>query len=560
MNMRIILICFFLFSSILMIQADNTTFADSYQANYKFSYVKDGNPDEQRSNYVLQQISYDNSIPFSDLHLELAYVLNINVRALSNRQSELTLMIGAGNIFGNTRIKQMDVSGQLQASICTFEYRLYNKQTGALYKQELVSQPLNERVLKIKHLIPERLKKDELGLEFYDLKFYYSEKDVVRLKSFVSLIENYYASASLADSMLIKASKWRPDIERDLLSNYFKINNFKRIYSIIKNKEFENIFNLKQNDPANLLGDLDALSLLNRRLQSMLTEGAKGQKLYFPKELLLAEQIVDYQLEYEGFLKESDLDNATFMDELSQINYSKAWYSDIHNIFVKGLSKRNQSLVEAYFERLVNALRNTHQAKAAQLIEEKRYSQALIQIKNAKKLHSLFNDTDLKSLNELKAKAVFGLYQSYLDVANRALSMSNKDLSRLYLNKALNIQQQNLDVLSRDNDGSNSYRQFIRELITKAKNLKVAAKYPQATSKLIEAINMSEQVVLVDFDQDIETELYDIYKLESYRILKLNDHRLFLAKKDNEEAEQKEILRLKENQKIILNQLQRLKH
>lgn len=558
MKGRIILIIFsFCFSS-LMMHANTTSFSDSYQGNYHFAIVKSATADEQRTNYVLQQISYDNSISFSDLHLELQYVLKLKTRHLSNRQSEISLIVKTGAISGDIQIKQMDVSGQLMPTLCSFEYRLFNKQTGKLYIQELIHQPLQDGLLKIKHRISEHLKKEELGLEFYGLNFYYSEKDVNALKSFISLIEDYYASARLADSLLYKASKWRPDIERDLVFNYLKISEFKRVCSVIEYKEFEKVLNLKKFDPAALLGKLDQLSAMNRRLQTLLNDGLKAKKLHFPNERLLAQQVVDCQRQYEGFLKGSDFNNTHFLDELSQINYSNVWFLNIHSFFAKGLNKSQQKRVNEYFERFVTALRKVHQDVANQLLHSKSFMKANIHIENAKRLHGTLTEADKKALNDLKSRAIYGLYHSYLSIAYRALSVPNVELARLYLDKALNYQKQNTPFILHDDAVDNAYRQLISQLIAKAAHLKMENHFPEASSTLMDAIDLSVQLKAYDLEQNIKDELYDIYKLESFLIMKLNDNRIFAADIESEEAVENELLRLKGSQQTILNQLERL--
>ena len=190
-----------------MMYSNNTIITDSYKSSYRFSFIKSATTDEQRTNYVIQQISFDNSISF----------LDVKVNPLRNQKSEMNLILTIASVSGDTRIQQMDVSKYLSPTICTFEYVLFNKQSGKVYKQEMLYQELKNGSLHIKQIIPAKLNKDEFGLEFYGLKFYHSKLDVIRLKSFVSLIEDYYASARLADSLLFKAGEWRPDNEKDLL-------------------------------------------------------------------------------------------------------------------------------------------------------------------------------------------------------------------------------------------------------------------------------------------------------------------------------------------------------
>lgn len=557
MRSRFTYIIFILFYTCLA-YSNNTVITDSYKSSYRFPFIKSATTDEQRTNYVIQQISYDNSISFSDVHLKLGYVLNVELNRLRNQRSEFKLNLSISAVSGDTRIQEMDVSTHLSPTICTFEYILFNKQSAKVYRQEMLYQELKNGSLNIQHIIPGYLDKDEFGLEFYGLKFYYSKLDVIRLKSFISLIEDYYASARLADSLLLQAAKWRPDNEKDLLFNYFKISEFKRICSIIEDKKFEESLNLKKQDPADLLTKINSLSTTKRRLQTLLNEGVKSSRLYFPNEIILAQQIVDCQRQYEGFLEGADFNNTRFLDELSQINYSNVWFTNIHSFFIKGLSRRQQAQVNEYFERFVKALRNEHRAVAEQMLQSKKFAQANIHIENAKHLRKSLTDKDKKLLTDLQSKAVYGLYNSYLSIAHRALSVPNVDLARQYLGKALTYQKKNKRFISRDDAIYKAYHQLIRELIAKAVILKKDQEFPEATSLLLEAVDICRSVRMSDLKQDIETELHDIYKLESFQIMKLNDKRLFTTDSEEEELVQNELIRLKGSQQVILNQLQRL--
>jgi len=558
MNKRITLISLILFFSYLMMCANNPTFTESYRSSYKFPFFKSATADEKRTNYVLQQISYDNSISFSALHLELSYALTVKAHRIANHQTDLSLIFNIGELSGDTCIRKMDISAYLLPSICTFEYILYNKKTSEVYKQEMIYNQLNNGGLNINLIIPNDLNRDELGVEFYGLSIYYSEQDVMRLKSFVSLIEDYYASARLLDSLLLKALNWRPDNEKDLVLNYFKINEFNRVCSIIENKEFEKSLDLKKNDPAHLLKKISELSAMKRRLRTLLNEGLKGSKLYFPNEMILAQEIVGCQRQYEDFMKGADFYNSRFLDELSQINYSNAWFTNIHSFFVKGLNKNQQSRVNEYFESFVIALRNAHQSVAEQLLQSKKYTQASIHIENTRLLFGALNESDKKILGDLQSRAVYGLYHSYLSIAHRALSVPNVELARLYLDKALTYRNTNAAYIQNDDAISNAYRQLVQELIAKAAILKKDNQFPEATSFLMEAIEICREIRAFNFEQDIKLELQDIYKLETYEIMKLNNNRLMAAETNNKELVQNELVRLKGSQQVILNQLQRL--
>ncbi len=557
MRGRFTFIIFILFCTILA-YSNNAIITDSYKSSYRFPFIKSATTDEQRTNYVIQQISFDNSISFLDVHLEFVYSIKVQINRLKNHKSELNLTLSIATVSGDTRIQQVDVSTHLSPTICTFEYVLFNKQSGKVYKQEMLYQELKNGSLHIKHIVPANLNKDEFGLEFYGLKFYHSKLDVIRLKSFVSLIEDYYASARLADSLLFKADKWRPDNEKELLFNYFKINEFKRVCSLIESKNFSESLNLKKHDPAHLLTKIDNLSATKRRLQTLLNEGVKSSKLYFPNETVLAQQIVNCQREYEGFLEGTDFNNTHFLDELSQINYSNVWFFNIHSFFVKDLTKRQQAQVNEYFERFVKALRNVHRTVAEQMLESKKFVQANIHIENAKHLRKSFTDNDKKILADLQSKAVYGLYNSYLSIANRALSVLNVDLARQYLDKAQDYQKQNRRFISGDDAIKKAYNQLIRQLISKAVGLKKQEEFPEATSLLLDAINICNGIKAIDLEQKIKIELHDIYKLESFQIMKLNDKKLLTTDAVEEEGIQNELIRLKGSQQIILNQIERL--
>ncbi len=552
-------IAIFMFLSVIVaVQAQQHSFSDQFLSTYRFSFIAQPTLDERNTNYVLQQISFNNSIPSEEIKLLADYVFEVKVTPSSKLKTEVLFQLQVARVRGNTKIQKLDVTPYLSPQKCSFEYRLYNRNTGEVYEQALLRDYLKDGKLVLRRNVFADLTAANLAVDFYGLIFHYSNEDIVRLKSQISMIDDYYSTVFLADKLLEEAKTWNADEPRTLVWNYFKSDEFGRFYNFIEQKDFVKCLGLLKNDPAGLIEKMDELNRMKRRLNTLMKDAAEATRLYLPNEKMLAQEMVKNQQQYIKFLDGSFFNNSLLLDELLTIKYSNHFFANIHAFFAKGLDENQKQQLKNYFGNFMLALRDEHLKSAEEMLQAQNYMRASIQIKNAASLQKRLNRTDNQLISMMHSRAIYGLYHSYLRIAHRALSVSNIDMSRLYLNKSVEFQLGNNDVIQTQEAVINGYKQLVDVILVKSSELKDSEKYPEATGYLMEAVDIVKLIKANEIIPKINTRLNEIYQSASKKILELDKGLSARADENVETNVGNQLLRLKNSQQIILDQIQRL--
>lgn len=172
-----------------------------------FAYVP---YERSNNNRVLNQLALAHlKIPEkTSFQYTLRYKLTVN---FSNNDSlNLMLDVNPIDIKGDIRIKDFNVSQLLVPSIFDVSYTIVNNLSGNLFeRKELVT--LDDGIAKIASF-PDSIWNETCTIELRINKIMFSDKDYRRLEYELSLIRDYYASASLSDTLLNKIRASRKNV------------------------------------------------------------------------------------------------------------------------------------------------------------------------------------------------------------------------------------------------------------------------------------------------------------------------------------------------------------
>jgi hypothetical protein len=536
--------------------AQHSVMLDRIRSTYYFSITKNDFEDHKHTNYLLQQIAFENSISFKKLKLSVNYSLNVKVKEVDKANSLIDFKLKIDGVGGDTYIEDFKLNGFAFPSICTFECLVKDKKTNRIYEQIYVRKLLKNNQFSISSNVQGLLKPDEFDIEIAGIAFYFSEEDVVRFKEYISTIKSYRITSFLAGKLIKDISVWRPDMERNHMFSYFKIREIERVISYFDKLNLKKILDLKLNDPLDFSGKFEKLKSLKRRMSTLLKDGVAEAKLYFPDSQQLAIDIVNMQNQYANCLTESPYDCTSYLNDLARIAYTNAFFTRAYSYFSAFYNEKEKQAYISFLKDLINELKLTYEKEANSLILNKRFLKAESYIYNASALVS--NQSNTEEIKSLHSRSVYGLYYSYLNIANRALGISKIDMVILYLNKAIEYQKAHDAIISDISAVSNAYQKLGTILLNEAVVLKNKQLIIESGFYLNELANIYKYNRDQNLLFQLKYELSDLYKLGNVRIHELDNSRYYASSTEELEQLNHEALLLKGSQQNILNNIDRL--
>jgi hypothetical protein len=529
---------------------------DRIQSAYHFSITKNDFEDHKHTNYLLQQIAFENSISFKDLKLTVNYSLNVKIKVADKKNSMVQFQLKIDEVEGDIYIKDFKLKEFVFPSICTFECLVKDKKTNRIHEQIYVRKLLKNKQFSITSNVQGLLKPDEFEIEIAGIAFYFSEEDVEMFKEYISIIESYRITSFLADKLIKDISVWRPDKERNHIYSYFKIREIERVISYFDKLNLKSTLDLKLNDPLDFSVKLEKLKSLKKRMSTLLKDGVAKYKLYFPDSHHLAIDIVNMQNQYANYLNEIPYDCTSYLNDIVRIAYTNVFFTRVYSYFSAFYNEKEKQAYISFLKDLINELKLTYEKEANALILDKQFLKAESYIYNATNLVS--NQSNTEEIKSLHSRSVYGLYYSYLNIANRALGVSKIDMVILYLNKAVEYQKSHDAIIHDISAVSNVYQNLGTILFNEAvvlKNKQLIVESGFYLNELANIYKYNEDQTLLS---KLQYELSELYKLGNLRIHELDNIRYYALSMEELEQLNHEVLLLKGNQQNILNNLDRL--
>jgi len=273
-----------------------------------------------------------------------------------------------------------------------------------------------------------------------DFSFLYAEEDWKRFYARKNLIDDYYASAALIDSLRTEAESWSMTDAAMLPFNYIRLSEMVRVVNLINSRDFPGRLITEGHDPKHLPSGNLAMYKLSRTCMFNLAETL--DKTGALKANASADSLCSYFVErLMRFIRLSSL-----MDNIhSKIykDYLSTYYSQ--NVFENDTAFIRSMLIRMYPDARPDTLLSyasscmmkAYRGKASRLMSEKKFSDAVLLMENAHGMAA--SNPYLKEHNGwegMMSEAVNGIYNSYAGIASSSLDRGNTEFAMEYLRKA----------------------------------------------------------------------------------------------------------------------------
>jgi hypothetical protein len=307
--------------------------------------------------------------------------------------------------------------------------------------------------------------KDTLNVRISSLKF--SRDDLDRLSERINLISDYYASASLLDTVLLRGSAVRTDSVPLMPFRMADITEISRVTELIIARSFDSTLLNGGPDPRSLRSKRQEAYRLSKTMAYNFLDQLEKAEVIVPAFGIdsMALYFVDGLIRYIRLSTTmSEVRGNIYSDYLEQY-YSLRSFPDERAV-VQRMAERMfpEALPDTLVPFISVRIYNAYLRRARELIGQHAYSDAFTLVRHARKFRDQL--PGLKNVNgtqQLLSEAAAGVYASYLGIAATGIEYDRFDLAEVYIQKALEYKRSNEAYFETDTLYSSVFRKLFRQ-------------------------------------------------------------------------------------------------
>ena len=317
-----------------------------------------------------------------------------------------------------------------------------------------------------------------------NFSFSYSEASWQKFYSRKNLIDDYYASVAMIDSLALEVQNWDMREPGHLPFNYIRLSELVRLLDLINDRDFGNRLISNGGDSRHLLEKNLALYKISRTCLFNLAETLEkpGAIKGYGSPDSIGDYFIERLMRYIHLNSLMDnIQGRIYQDYLNTYYSKHVFESDtsfIYSMLIRMFpDARPDTLLSFSSESLMQAYRR----KAKDLINEKNYSDAVLLMENARSMTAV--NPYLKNHNgweHMMSEAVNGIYNSYAGIAFSSLQGGNVSFAMEYLQKAEKYREQYPVYITSDSVYRRVYRAIFIGQIENCSNLLGDGKYSEA--------------------------------------------------------------------------------
>lgn len=439
------------FTSLLQLSIAQTLVEFDAKESFREEYAvsKQTSTNYINTNYILIEIAkgLQKNPSFVKLYLEG----NLRLQLINSSEDSYLANADFGNIRlgGEIKYRGFDITEVLLPDLYLLSLRAKNLRNGQQWFHTIGLTPINL------HDGHARLGQFELSdtmrtaheLRIDTLSFSHSSEAVKAFDSRINCIDSYYLSEIQIQSALQKTLSIQAD-NVDMIPLYdFQLKEAEQIVKTLESKNYSQLLSLHENDPIQFQLRLNELRSRTEETRNTLNNLLSTlDQVYFQKGLEYVQKGNDSIA--EGYFKKSLLINPYFTPahyQLGKLYFNQEELQKSADLVNKVLTemKPDNATLNALFE-LGASIQQQYITKAEELMIKEQYPEAIELLKRGIVFCSsspglICSDQIQRSL----ARAKYGMYNSYLTIARRALEKANTDLAENYTHEAWKYQQQN---------------------------------------------------------------------------------------------------------------------
>ncbi len=508
MRLLLINIVFFLGISAGSFASSTEMYFEHKESNsYVFNYSIDKPVENSVTNYFIKEIARYNLSNIYNTQYTFHYEMNHLIQLTSPNTFTVSTDIMGRKCTGDIIYKGFDISDILAPEKVDLKIILLSEGNYVLSK-DFFGVPLDDSNHCHIEFIYETLKENRpYSLKIENTHFYSDLNDQEKFNKRISLIDDYYAAIAIVKQALKRFNEI--DLNKNsIIDFYIQLKEFERTYQLVSKGAFIAELGIEPHDEGGYFENLTALkNQLVRFIEyfDILTESEdsfrvnKSVKAY-------AELYVEEATKYLMQSQQVTHSQSSFYYRLGFIKYDQRFLNCYSKDISQVLNKTNyRNSEKTIFQKLEEQIFKVYLDKADELIKTHRFSLALGMLRNAEGYYKVcFNNVLPVTLNLLISQANYGIFNSYLQLIDRAIDAGNYNLADSYLDKAMQFQKENAISIITDD-----YMRQISERLTilyiaRGNELIEEEEYKNATFCFEQALKLCKRISRFNYDYDIK--------------------------------------------------------
>ena len=303
-------------------------------------------------------------------------------------------------------------------------------------------------------VLKEESDENSVWLTIDNIRFFYNEDDLASFNKRQLLIDDYYASSAIADSLepVMKSMDLK---KTDLYPEYLiRLEEISKIEQLIQKRNFEQGLSLHLFDPKNLVRKYNELMRFSRS-SAMTFESTLDTISCINPRLSNDSLIIDFLGVIQRYMRWSFLINernsAIYREFLNRF-YSLNAFDDDAMIFIKLIRKVYPgSNSDSVFREVLLKLKTAYHKKAEDFSAGSQYAEAVDMLDHLRRLEDKYEFLKDSLYDQgARVKAAYGIYTSYIGVAENSLMIGKHKIAKWYLEKAIRYAQANPSLILTD--------------------------------------------------------------------------------------------------------------
>jgi hypothetical protein len=475
--------------------------------SFVFEYTPHSPSENSITNFFIKEIAKYNLSAVSNTRFTFHYSIRKSIQLIAPNTFTVNTEIFGEKCTGDVYYKGFDISDILIPEKVDFQVIVVNN-GNYVVSEDFMGLTLNDKNKCISTYTFESLKEDnDYSLILENVRFYSNSDDREKFNFRVNQIDNYYASIAAMDLAYKKLNKVIVE-PNSLIESLIVIKETERLYYNVKNDEFIDILKTYDNDPAGYYEKLTGLEKLLIKYNSSFDILLNSYD-YIELDDFLKTSASFYVKEVSRYLtisQEVSHSNSTYFYNLGKIDYNLAvlnsYFAGFKRILVK--TKYNDELdhiMEAYKGEVFNA----YLEMADKFINNEQFHLSKGVLANARSFFkTAYDHTAPLQLNIMVSKANYGIYDSYLQLIDRAIEIENYDLANNYIRKAQFFQGEHSSSIITDDHIYKISEKLASLYINKGNLLIEEGNYKNAIYCFSQAHTICHKISKYNYDYEIK--------------------------------------------------------
>ena len=488
--------------------ASDKVFENVENSTYTFHYNRDNPTKSNTNNFFIREMARHNLNSLNSTSFTYYYSVHQSIARTETNTFLVKTKVNGEKCTGDIYYRDFDISDILMPDHADLNISIY---TGETFLENFyfkdVTQNKNKE-FELDFVFEGNEIPDSYWVRVENVDFYSGDNNKDLFFNRIHVIDTYYAGIAVVERLTDQIDAINVKDSYSIPDSYIKLKETERVYDAIKSFNFPPELGLAANDKA---GYYTKLNKLERKIN-------KYKCNY--NQLLASVDFIKIDSRFTE-IAEKYVNLISRYFELSQV--VTHWQSSIY--YDLGLINYNNEMLESYFNgfkkiidktgacndetQVLNILKEqifqSYLKKATMFMNEEKFNLAIAVLRNAEGFYKLTNGNALPvEYNISNATANYGIYTSYIQVADRAIDVGNYELAENYINKAREFQKQHSETIITDKYLKNMTNNLIDLYVVKGNRLNESRDFLEAKHCFEQAQRLSASTSVFNKDYDIK--------------------------------------------------------